>query len=369
MNRSNRPIASVIWLISALPVALLAFSCSKDVPMSGATAWVGGQGFDPLAVEGVTATEGKLVVTIQGSGTVTGIREAVVVSQTQGIVNAVNFSTGDRVRSKQVLVKLDDRLAGFNLKRAQDQLAAAELDLKAIRILSESGGASNADLARAQSAESAARSQYEIAKKTYDDSSVVSPIDGIVASRDVQVTEGNVLATFTPVARIVDNSAFRITIGVGEREIGRIRTGLATRVLIPSAFGDDTVDATVVAVGGGADAQTGNFPVVIGFNNAWGDLVKSGMSAQIEIVPEEGKPSVVVPISSLVRRGDRFALFVEEGGKAKIREVSLGARNGVRAEATSGISAGETIIVSALSRLVDGTPVTVTRRGDSAARE
>ena len=51
-------------------------SCSKPMPMSGATAWSGGQTFDALAVEGVTARTGKLVVAIPGSGTVSGVREA-----------------------------------------------------------------------------------------------------------------------------------------------------------------------------------------------------------------------------------------------------------------------------------------------------
>lgn len=348
---------------------LLTISCTRSQPMSGATAWEGGQAFDALAVEGVTAGVGRLVVTIPGSGTVMGVREAAVVSQTQGVITAVSFSTGDRVKEGQVLLRMDDRLASFNLKRAKDQLDSAVLDLKARQILAESGGASASDLARAQSSESAARSQYEQAKKSFEDATILSPISGVVASRDAQATEGNVLSVFAPVARIVDNSSFRVGIGVGEREVGRLRPGLKARVFVPSAFGETPVEAEVVAVGGGADPQTGSFPVIVGFENRWGDLVKSGMSARVEVVPEEGKPLVIVPLSALVRRGDAYALFVAEGEKAKIRTVDVGSRNGVRAEIVRGVKEGETIIVSALSRLVDGTPVSVTLRGDSASRE
>ncbi len=349
--------------------AVFSAACSKPIPMSGATAWVGGQTFETLAVEGVTASRGRLVVSIPGSGTVAGVREAAVTSQAQGVITSVGFSAGDRVREARVLVRLDDRLAQFNLKRASDQLDAAALDLKATRIQFDSGGTSASNLARAQSAESSARSQYEQAKKNLDDQTIVAPISGVVASRDTSITEGNVLGLYSPVTRIVDDTAFRITVGVGEREIGRVRPGLAATVLIPSAFGDRTVDAVVTAVGGGADPQTGSYPVIVGFDNAWGDLVKSGMSARVEIRPEAGQNAIIAPISALVRRGDRYALFVESEGRARIREVVVGARNGVRAEILGGVGPGETIVVSALSRLVDGTPVKVSLRGDSASRE
>lgn len=348
---------------------LTLLGCSKNIPMSGATAWVGGQTFEELAVEGVTAQSGKLVVSIPGSGTVAGVREAVVTSQAQGVITAVNFSAGDRVREGRVLMTLDDRLAQFNLKRAQDQLDAAVLDLKATKILFESGGTSASNLARAQSAESAARSQYEQAKKTLDDQTAAAPISGIITSRDSSITVGNAIGMYSLITRLVDDSAFRITIGVGEREIGRVRAGLSASVLIPSAFGDKTIAGSVVAVGGGTDPQTGSYPVIVGFDNQWGDLVKSGMSARVEISPAEGQNAIVVPLSALVRRGESYALFVENEGRAQIREVTVGARNGVRAEVVSGLRPGETIIVSALSRLVDGTPVRVSLRGDSASRE
>jgi len=358
-------IFGLVTLIVSIPVT----SCSKPEPMSGATAWVGGQAFEALAVEGVTASEGMLVASVPGSGTLLGVREAAVVSQTQGVITAVSFTAGDRVRQGQTLVRLDDSLAVFNLKRAQDQLDAAALDLRATTILSETGGTSASNLARAQSAESAARSAYEQAKKLLSDATIVAPIDGIIAGVDARIVEGNVIGAFTPITRVVDDSAFRVTVGIGEGQIGRVSPSLPAKVLIPAAFGDTYVDATVLAVGGGADSQTGSYPVIVGFPNAWGNRLKSGMSAKVEIRPAGGGTAVIAPLAALVRRGESYALFVAVDGKARVREVDLGAANGVRTEIIRGVTTGETIIVSALSRLVDGSPVRVTIRGDSASRE
>lgn len=352
-------------IVALLVVAAIFTACSKAVPMSGATAWSGGQTLETVAVEGLRAKTGSLVLTIPGSGPVTGQKEAAVVSQTQGVIISAEFSAGDRVKAGDVLLKLDDRLAGFNLKRAADQLDSAELELKSAKIQFESGGISASALSRAQSGESAARAQYEQAKKSLDDTIITAPISGIIASRDSSIVEGNVIGLYAPVTRIVDDSAFRVTFGVGEGQIGRIRPGLKASVMIPSAFGAQNIEAEVIAVGGGADPQTGSFPVIVGFDNRWGSQIKSGMSVRIEIQSADISESVIVPLSCLVRRGDRYALFIESEGRARIREVDLGSGNGVRTEILRGVKPGETIIISAMARLVDGTPVSVTVRGDS----
>lgn len=357
-------------LIGAVGVVLVFGACIfKPDAVSSATAWEGGQTKETTAVETVTVSRAVLVDSVSASGVVSGINEALVVSETQGIIRKLSFAIGDRVVVGQELLKVDDSLAALNLERAKDQLASAQLDLSGLEKLVESGGSSASALTRARSTESASRVQYETALKAWKDTTLRSPISGIVAYKEDAATTGNILSAFTRVARIVDNSAFRVQVSVGEREIGLIETNAKARVFVPSALGDKNIEATVMAVGAGADSATGSFPVVISFDNKWGNLVKSGMSATVEIEARSEEAAVVVPLSALLRRNDRYAVFVEEDGKARIREVSVGRRQGVRAEINSGLTEGEPLIISALTRLQNGTPVTTTLRGESGTRE
>ncbi|HKL87180.1 MAG TPA: efflux RND transporter periplasmic adaptor subunit [Treponemataceae bacterium] len=366
MNRKLRK----SLLIGACVVVLGLGSCIfKPDAVSSATAWEGGASKDTTAVETVTVSRAVLVNSVSASGVVSGINEAIVVSETQGIIRKLSFAIGDKVVAGQELLKVDDSLAALNLERAKDQLSSAQLDLSGTEKLVESGGSSTAALSRARSTESASRSQYETALKTWKDTTLRSPISGIVAYKEDAATIGNILSAFTRVARIVDNSAFRVQVSVGEREIGLIEAGAKARVFVPSALGDRNIDALVSAVGAGADSATGSFPVIVSFDNKWGNLVKSGMSATVEIQVRADEPSLVIPLAALIKRNDRYAVFVEEEGKARIKEVSVGRRQGVRAEINSGLTEGDSLIISALTRLQNGTPVTTTLRGESGTRE
>ncbi len=362
-----KPAIVMLMLIAATVVVA---SCApKAAAISGATAWDAGINGEVIAVDALNITRGSLVNTVSSSGVVAGVNEAVAVAETQGIVKRVAFSIGDRVTAGAELLRVDDSIAALNLQRAKDQLDSANLELKANEQLTASGGSSPAALTRARSAASAANAQYETALKAFNDTVVRSPISGLIASREETATVGNIISPFTRIARIVDNSSFRITVGVGEREVGLIESGAVAMVSIPAALGETEVRGTVTAVGAGADSATGSFPVVVSFRNEWGNLVKSGMSASVSVSARESRPVIVVPASALVRRGNRFAVFVEKGGLAQARELTLGRKIGVRVEVLSGLEAGEKLIISALGRLQSGTPVALTNRGDSATYE
>jgi len=360
----------LVILCITLFFVLFVSSCgNRTAAVSGATALVGGQTRDTLATDSLTVSSGTLVSVISAAGLVSGVQEAVVVAEAQGIINTISFAIGDRVREGQALVTLENSIAALNVQRAKDQLDSAVLELRATEQLAASGGASQAALTRSRGAVSTAKAQYQSVLKAFNDTTVRSPITGLVASRENSITLGGLLPAWSRVARIVDNSSFKITIGVGEREIGLIETGSPVTISIPAALGDQTISGTVQAVGAGSDPATGSFPVVIVFPNRWGNLVKSGMSATVQIASRQATPAVIVPTSALLRRGGRYAAFVAIDGTARVRELTLGRRSGVRVEVLSGLEDGEELIVSTLARLQNGTPVTTTNRGASADRE
>lgn len=350
-------------------LAFLVLSCGKPDGVAGATAWEGKQTLESVAVESLTVVRGSLADEIRASGTVAGIREAFVVSETQGIVKGVSFGLGDRVAEGQELLRVDDRIAALNLDRSREQYESARLELEATEKLAAAGRASPADLTRARGNASGAKAQYETALKAFNDTRLRAPISGVVAAKDEVATVGANIAPGVRVARIIDTSSFRITVGVGEREVGLVEPGAAVKVYVPAALGEDFVEGTVAAVAAGADPATGSFPVVVAFRNGFSGRVKSGMAASVSIAARKAEPAIVVPSAALVRRGETYAVFVDRNGAAEVRPVTLGRRSGVRAEVLSGLTEGETLIISALTRLRPGVPVVSTGRGDTAGWE
>jgi len=61
-----------------------------------------------------------------------------------------------------------------------------------------------------------------------------------------------------------------------------------------------------------------------------------------------------VPVSALFRRGDQWAVFANENGRAQVRSVEIGRRNNRMAEVISGLSAGDRVVLHPSDRIVDG---------------
>lgn len=372
MYRSILPPAAIrggfFILAAAIPLSLT-LSCARPQGVSGATVWDPAQAAGAIAVDAVSVSAGSLVSEVWASGTVAGVNEAYAVSETSGIIRTARFSIGDAVEGGQALLSVDDAILKLDLDRARALWDAARIEAEAAEKLAQSGGSSAVAVARARSAESGAKAQYETARKRYEDTVVRSPIKGVVASKEEVATVGNSLVHGSRIARIVDVSSFKLTVAVGEREVGLVELGAPVRVSVPAALGEETVEGRVSAVAAGSDPATGSFPVVVSFRNGFGGRIKSGMTASASIAVRSALPSVVVPSAALVRRGERYAAFVAEGGSAAVRELVLGNRVGPRVEVISGLSVGDVLVLSGLTRLRAGSPITVNLRGDSLGWE
>ena len=64
-----------------------------------------------------------------------------------------------------------------------------------------------------------------------------------------------------------------------------------------------------------------------------------------------------VPVGSLFRRGDDWAVFVVEDGRARLQIVELGQRNSDEAQIVSGLDAGQATVLHPPDTLADGARV------------
>ena len=79
-----------------------------------------------------------------------------------------------------------------------------------------------------------------------------------------------------------------------------------------------------------------------------------GYRVEVRIVIWEGQDVLKVPTSSLFRQGDAWAVFAAESGRARLRKVEVGQRNGLEAQVLSGLEAGQQVVVHPSDTLADG---------------
>lgn len=354
-------------LVFFLFMLVVLFGCSR--PSQSETPTETAQTDRPLAVEALEVSRGTLITEINGSGTISGVSEALVVSQAEGIIETVSFELGKQVSKDDILVQVDSEIARLNMEQTREQLENARIDYQTKENLVERGGASRADLLRARSALRGAEASYKQAEKAFEECSITSPISGFIAQKESNATIGNYLSPGMQVAKVVDLSTLRLQISVGEGVIGQIRTGSRAEVVIPAACEGEAYQAEVVAIAAGSDPGTGSYPVILEFENTCGPAVKSGMSAEATIIPATEAEHLIIPSSALARRNGEDVVFLADQEKVRQQSIRTGRRIGNRIEVLQGLQAGDILIISGITSLSDGDAVTAKVIGESGSRQ
>ena len=87
-----------------------------------------------------------------------------------------------------------------------------------------------------------------------------------------------------------------------------------------------------------------------------------GYRAEIRITVWDQPDVLKVPLGSLFRRGSQWAVFVVGTGRARVREVEVGQRNGEDAQIVRGLSAGDVVVLYPPDTLAEGVRVAVRKK-------
>lgn len=171
---------------------------------------------------------------------------------------------------------------------------------------------------------------------------VVAPISGIVTARTV--TAGTVVEPGQEVFTVADTGSVWMLAAVNEPDIGKIRMGQRANVKT-QAFADQMFPATITRINSELDSKTRTLPVRLLVPNPGGRL-RSGMYAVAEINEGISRNALFIPEEALQDvNGGTVAFVKEDGDRFEMRPVQVARRMDGEAEITSGVKAGETVIV------------------------
>ena len=323
----------------------------------------------PVAVEVTPVTVLPLSETIAAAGNISAMTDAVVGSETAGRVTRVAVKVGDHVKAGQILFQIDDELRAIAVEQAKAQLLAAETnftksqkDYARAQKLYETKDISNAELEGNKLGMQSAEAQYKsalvglkLAQRQYDDTKIKSPINGIVASRRVDL--GEMVAPGSDVANIVNISKVKVKLSIPEEQIGLIRLKQPASLHIDS---DPTTEfkGMVYTVGSKTETPNGHsYPVEVIVENKDISVLKVGMFARVSIQVRTVPDALVISKESLVTEDTGPQVYVVENHTAKLRAVKLGIRSGDKVQVTGGLKQGELVISFGQKKLKNGSPV------------
>lgn len=149
---------------------------------------------------------------------------------------------------------------------------------------------------------------------------------------------------------IPDTSQMKVDIDVHEMWINRVQPGQRARITI-AAFPDQTFEGEVLKKAPLADQPHWMNPELKVYSTdvtieGRHDFIKTGMSARVEIIIDERRNVLAVPIQSVVSvNGDKYC-YVPASSAAERRRVQTGAFNDNFVEITRGLSAGDKVLLS-----------------------
>jgi HlyD family secretion protein len=339
----------------------------------------------------VQVRRGNMTETAAASGKITPDVQVEVKSRASGQVIEVLVKEGDTVEAGQLLVHLDPTDAIRQLaetkverKRVQADLQAARASLAVAEMESQNSAVTssvakqsselglgssdatrsaehatrvaeaNVQLRRAQL--DAARGQLESAELGVQDAelrlketSIYAPISGTVL--DVAVEKGTLVSSAltnvsggSAVITLADLSDLRIVASVDEAQISRVARGQRVDINVDT-YGDRVFRGVVERVSplGVDTSSVVTFDVEIAVVDEASALLRSGMSADVEIVTAEQKDALLVPLLAVQSQGKRRFVKLASGEE---RSIETGATDGSQMVVLKGLDAGEDLLAS-----------------------
>ena len=394
-NKKKRWMIFTIVAVALVALVIVAVAATR-----------GGTKIDPTKLAKVE--KGDLAKSVVATGKVTPITKVEIKSKASGIVKKLYVDAGDKVHTGQVLAELDRDEIQAEVSSARAQLASAEAtdkgseaDLKRAEVdaqgvdiptlqrayerakqMARDGVVSASALDDAQRAyelavnkRDVARAQYTVNKakvaqaeadvqksratlsqleEQLSYTTIISPIDGVVLSRDVEMGDAvsSILvlgSSATLVMTLGDTSEVYVKGKVDESDIGKVYLGQPARIRVET-FKDKTFTGKVTKISpmGVEKDNVTTFEVRVSINNPGGEL-KAEMTANAEILLDEHKNVLMIPEGAIMYDKDKKASVDIPEPKAKDGmkkvAVNIGISNGAKTEVLSGLKEGQEVVL------------------------
>ena len=369
--------------LSVLAGLLLAGCGSKSDKM--------GQASTDFAVETLTATTADLKTSYPA--TIKGMQDIEIRPKVSGYLVKLLVDEGATVRKGQPLFLIDSEQYKAAVKAAQAQIkvcraniATQKLTVDNKRMLFKQNIISQYDLQMAENTLAsyeaqlaAAQAQLQSARDNLRWCTVTSPADGVVGSIPYRVgslVSGQSATALTTVSNI---SKMYVYFSMTEkqllamtRETGGIDAAIKKMPAVSLVLSDGSTysqSGVISTVSGVIDQSTGSVQMRATFDNA-GHVLRSGGSGSV-LVPTHAEDAIMVPQSATFDVQDKKFVYVVNADKTvATREITvLSQNNGQSYVVTSGLKAGERIVVDGVNKLKNGQQINPISRAQLEANQ
>ncbi len=322
--------------------------------------------------EVMEVTTGNLEKTTIATGKIEPRDEILIKPQISGIIETVYKEAGEKVKKGEVIakVKVIPELGTLNSAESRVRLAEinarqSETDFSRMKKLYEEKLISAEEYEKSEVTVNQAREELQTAKDnlqivkegitqnsaSFSSTLIRSTIDGLIL--DVPIKEGNSVImsnTFndgTTIATVADMNDLIFRGNIDETEVGRLHEGMPVKITL-GALQDMEFEAELeyISPKGVEENGANQFEIKAAISVPDSVTVRSGYSANAEIVLQQAKGVVNVPESCVEFSGDTtfvYLLTQSEPQQFTRQQVTVGMSDGIQIEIKNGLKAGEKV--------------------------
>jgi membrane fusion protein (multidrug efflux system) len=287
------------------------------------------------------------------AGSILPNREVIITSELSKKVTSVFFNDGGTVLKGQALYQLEDAELVARMKQVQAELHLAKLNEQRLSALlkTETIRQEEYDVAFAKLQSLLASQdiiQIELSKTV-----IRAPFAGTVGI--TKAYEGTFVSAGMPLVTLQEQGLVKILFAIPEKYTDALSPG--RKISFTSIHSQDRFSATITGMEAGIDATTRNMMVYATTDNE-SRLLKPGMSVRVFFPTTTVNAfGFMVPTQAVMPSDNGYTVFTVKNGVAKVTPVQISNRTESEAIIASGLTQGDTVMISNILRAGEGTPV------------
>lgn len=324
-------------ILSLFPISFFLFACGEKKDASTDKKAADKQ---PTIVDVMIAQPTSISDTIEANGTVIANETVELHPQVTGRLIYLNVPEGKKVQQGTVLARVYDADLRAQIQKSTVQLKLAEANEQRLNKLLDIQGVNQADYDAVVNQVGSLQADIAYTNALIDKTVIRAPFNGIIGLR--QVSPGAFVTESTVIATLQQTTRTKIDFTLPEEYSNIITVGNKINVEIDKARGAKN-KATIIAVEPQVNLQTRNLVVRALLDEGSSN---PGAFVKVYVVSNNNKNAILVPTNAIIPGDQSNQLIVVKSGKAKMTDVQTGSRQASTAEITSGLTQGDTVVVT-----------------------
>ena len=300
----------------------------------------------------------NIPVKVKATGLLVAPNSVTLKSQLSGIINKINFHSGDYVKKGQLLMSLDStqQQADVDSALADYTKAKAQYD-RTSTLFKENQAVSKSELDDAKAQYMQAKANYDAALYKLSNTQIIAPFSGYLTMTDLAL--GSYVSNGDTLVGLVDKENLKLQYAVGESYAKSIKVGQVVD-FTTDAYPGETFQAKVNYISPDVSQENLTFTVRAQYDNKQ-NVLSPGMSVYVSQVIKAKNMVLAVPESALSAQSGGFVVYTILDNKAKLVPITIGQIHKGYVSVLSGLKEGGEVITSTDGSLADGLKVEVSK--------